>query len=791
MFSYLIDIEKSEREKFSKNEKQYSEELRFYEKNMKETNMQPNYYTPNYYMAQAIKLVATIQVERERAKHQTGFFESKARIINPDYEINDWDATKWLWTATVFLGSILPDKKFTHDEVAIPKKSATLQTEFVDLSKTEIGIVSLFSKKSVFERYFQRNLDKDKIEKYLNDSTQEEVRKKRTELYQKEENLRLKQEQEKIRLQKEEERIRLEKKREEDERLEKEKRILEEKERIQKERKRKEQIRKASKELIYLCSFKKGTISLDKIRNQILLGADIDSQFQREAEDQVRLQNEPDIDGTTALIVAIERYNEEIAEYLINHGANPEIRNKDGESAIDLVSRSSPLYKIMLQKVEESKLNKLSSNEKNSILMLKHINSDKVHARQIDEYLQQGADINYADRTGFTALMFAVDADNVRIVEYLLKCGADPFLKNKIGKTARDYAAKSSKIYKILKDNELLISAPSSESKRYLEKLFSESTELAQIPRNVISSEQHEHAIAQIWEDDTDFINNLIALCSDNVEHGYSIASRYLNNNALQLASISYAVSIDLDTNSDRKIEMQKKFEGVLNSGNLSASNFNELGKLFLTPNKINHYGIAKLFFTKATKFGFGESYYFLGDMCQHGRGVTINLIEAIRLFQLALNNGYNLAENKINEIQESDKTTPSELNQIAEMYRVQSNKSSHSYLQAISLFTKADVRGDQQSSFKLGQLFQVNNGTVEKDVPQAFKYYLKAAKTGNSEALTTLERLGEEVSAECQLELSELYKTTIIDTEKENYWYMKAMEVIKPETKPIGIAQK
>ncbi len=79
-----------------------------------------------------------------------------------------------------------------------------------------------------------------------------------------------------------------------------------------------------------------------------------------------------------------------------------------------------------------------------------------VTTSDIKSHLSHGADINYQDHSnGYTALMIAVDAQNERIAEYLLKQGANPLLKNKSGELASELAATSSPVYQLLKNWEL------------------------------------------------------------------------------------------------------------------------------------------------------------------------------------------------------------------------------------------------------------------------------------------------------------------------------------------------
>lgn len=77
--------------------------------------------------------------------------------------------------------------------------------------------------------------------------------------------------------------------------------------------------------------------------------------------------------------------------------------------------------------------------------------------RQLKQLLVLGADINYQNaENGYTALMVAVAGFHDRIVEYLLKQGANPLIKNLNHKIASELIPSCCSVYPILKDYELL-----------------------------------------------------------------------------------------------------------------------------------------------------------------------------------------------------------------------------------------------------------------------------------------------------------------------------------------------
>lgn len=90
---------------------------------------------------------------------------------------------------------------------------------------------------------------------------------------------------------------------------------------------------------------------------------------------------------------------------------------------------------------------------------------------------------------------------------------------------------------------------------------------------------------------------------------------------------------------------------------------------------------------------------------------------------------------------------------------------------------TPKDSKEVIEAMMKLGNYHEVDQ---KKDPSHAFDCYLKAAQLGSEDALIPLERLGEDMSAEKQLLLSELYKTVFKNNEKAHYWQEKATELDK-----------
>ena len=111
--------------------------------------------------------------------------------------------------------------------------------------------------------------------------------------------------------------------------------------------------------------------------------------------------------GDTALIEATRaNWNSDIAQLLLERGADPNIKNNNGFTALILASKWGRVI-------------------------------DTVRV-----LLKKGADINAITNTGFTALMWASLEGNVDIVKLLLNNGANPNIRNNDGNTAIQVAEK-------------------------------------------------------------------------------------------------------------------------------------------------------------------------------------------------------------------------------------------------------------------------------------------------------------------------------------------------------------
>jgi len=124
----------------------------------------------------------------------------------------------------------------------------------------------------------------------------------------------------------------------------------------------------------------------------------------RELMKECRCPNTRTTDGDPALVVAARNGSMQLARFLLESGANP-----------NMASRESEVTALM-----------------------EFAQQDQVAG--VDLLLKNGAKIDAADSAGDTALMYAVSARAHRVVQLLTAKGADPRLANYQGQTALDLA---------------------------------------------------------------------------------------------------------------------------------------------------------------------------------------------------------------------------------------------------------------------------------------------------------------------------------------------------------------
>ena len=144
-------------------------------------------------------------------------------------------------------------------------------------------------------------------------------------------------------------------------------------------------------------------------------------------------------EGRTAIGVLsdTEGVSVEAVKQLLKAGANPNIKNEFGGTALTLALHQENYDLVPLLIEAGADVNVETDNGNFPLLVA----AARGNANTIQQLLDAGADANHQNQTKKdTALILASDNDHLEAVELLLKAGADPRLKNMRGKTALMYA---------------------------------------------------------------------------------------------------------------------------------------------------------------------------------------------------------------------------------------------------------------------------------------------------------------------------------------------------------------
>ena len=176
--------------------------------------------------------------------------------------------------------------------------------------------------------------------------------------------------------------------------------------------------------LIYV-SFS-GNLSL--VKKLIKQKADLDKQTTKKYEtEDVTVYK-----GTTALMIAIEEDEPNIAIALINAGANVNLKNDDGWTAFMKASYNENLY-IVKKLIKAGADINIRNNKKETALI---IAIEMNHTDIAQELIHAGANVNLKNDDGWTAFMEASYNGNIYIVKKLIDAGADINIINNEKETA-------------------------------------------------------------------------------------------------------------------------------------------------------------------------------------------------------------------------------------------------------------------------------------------------------------------------------------------------------------------
>jgi ankyrin repeat protein len=170
-----------------------------------------------------------------------------------------------------------------------------------------------------------------------------------------------------------------------------------------------------------------------KFNNSAIIAAyEGDLQKLQEAINEAVDLNKKNQNGETALIIAIKNGHNKLASIIIEAGADINPINESGKSALSYAAQTGDL-ELLKSLVSLGADKNIRSKAKQHNLLMLAIGGN--HPELIPELIKIN-DINARDSKNSTALILAVDKNNIESIKTLLMHGADVNLANKGGFTA-------------------------------------------------------------------------------------------------------------------------------------------------------------------------------------------------------------------------------------------------------------------------------------------------------------------------------------------------------------------
>ena len=136
--------------------------------------------------------------------------------------------------------------------------------------------------------------------------------------------------------------------------------------------------------------------------------------------------------GYTVLMSAVMRNRANAIRLLLASGANPNMQNYHGETALFLLEQHlDSMAKFICVDVLKTAMSKTIEGRNNQLISSANIGN----LDSIKELIQAGANVNFQTNCGFTALLYAIAGGHVDCVEYLIKAGANVNLPINDGRT--------------------------------------------------------------------------------------------------------------------------------------------------------------------------------------------------------------------------------------------------------------------------------------------------------------------------------------------------------------------
>ena len=156
--------------------------------------------------------------------------------------------------------------------------------------------------------------------------------------------------------------------------------------------------------------------------------------------------NTVDREGNSLLIQSIRRNIPDFFDYLLQHRARLNTRNRNGETALSIAAFMGNLTYVRRLVEAGAEVNFFGWPPLSYAAFNGHITI-------VDYLLKHGAEINATTESGSTALFFAARFGHLEVVKLLLANNADPSISNENGDTAVDWAmmARNTDIEKLLR----------------------------------------------------------------------------------------------------------------------------------------------------------------------------------------------------------------------------------------------------------------------------------------------------------------------------------------------------
>ena len=158
--------------------------------------------------------------------------------------------------------------------------------------------------------------------------------------------------------------------------------------------------------------------------------------------------NLTDNDGRTVLFYALQsdQCNEKCLNYILDHGARVDVRDKKGNTPLHIAARYSNASKM---KLLLERVNSVNEKNKNGDTPL-HVAVQRSSVKIVELLLNKGANVLEKNNKGKTPLDFAISQDDKTIVYLLLRHVKDPQIKSeyveKIFQAGDAYTARLKKL---------------------------------------------------------------------------------------------------------------------------------------------------------------------------------------------------------------------------------------------------------------------------------------------------------------------------------------------------------